>query len=405
MIEYITDKDLERYQDLIIPFGPIGCLVDTRTYRRHLPTENRRETALERDKRVINYLLSLPGDRLSEEEKREEALLMLDRFLNLKAWPSSRNKWIGGTSISDIDGTASFNCSFLIVNRVGAFSTAANLLMLGSGVGYRIFQSDIDGLPDLVSRPELVIDPINQSGAEVRDEYTYSYMRDGVLHIFVGDSREGWCEAIRLFIEAYTKECTRVVLNVDSIRPEGERLKRFGGTSSGAQALIAMLRDIERTLGEREGNRILSIDANDLMCSIAKGVIAGSVRRSSLIALFDEGDESMRRCKENLYTDPSLSHKIYRSQANNTECIGSLKQEAFTEWLLMADPSQEEVDLWIKSSCPSKESLIARMESIKNSGEPGMNNYLQMIWKRYQGAKKSRVGDLRSYISGVGTNP
>jgi ribonucleoside-diphosphate reductase alpha chain/ribonucleoside-triphosphate reductase len=404
--EIITDKDLELYKDRYIPFGPIGNIVDVRTYRRYLPSESRRENLLERDKRVINYLLSLAAPYMDDSELRAEGELMLDKFTDLKAWPSSRNKWIGGTSISELDGTASFNCSFTIINRIEAFSTTAGLLMLGCGVGFRVFQTDLDQLPDIISKPSMRVENYQPLSPKLRKELTIISLDNGVLTITVGDSREGWCEAVNQFILAFTQRVLEVVINVDSVRPEGERLKRFGGTSSGPFTLIGMLTDIGRVLNELEGNRLRSIDANDMVCAIAKGVVAGSVRRSSLINLFDENDELMIRCKENLYTDPSISYKMYRSQANNTECVGSRQHKSFIKWLVENDPSEKEVSKRIRAACPSIEDLTRKMESVRNSGEPGIDNYLYLIWKRYKAARSHRKGkDLELYISAIGVNP
>jgi hypothetical protein len=115
---YITESDIfeasKKYPN--IPFVPIGQIVDIRTYRRWLPGKKRRETALERNARVVNYNVSLVKDLLSEEELREEALLMFDKMNQLKADASGRTKWVGGTECTEKNPEANMNCSAMALS-------------------------------------------------------------------------------------------------------------------------------------------------------------------------------------------------------------------------------------------------------------------------------------------------
>ncbi|MEO1099825.1 MAG: hypothetical protein AAFX57_19065, partial [Bacteroidota bacterium] len=53
-------------------FGPLGSIVDVRTYRRWLPEQQRRETFYERNERAVNYNIGLAKDKDLEIEKDRE---------------------------------------------------------------------------------------------------------------------------------------------------------------------------------------------------------------------------------------------------------------------------------------------------------------------------------------------
>ena len=149
---FITKEDIEKAEKEIgVPnYGPLGSIVDTRTYLRWLPEERRRETFFERNARVVNYNVSLAvGLGLSMESLQEEAYLMFDKLNQCLSATSGRTMWVGGTQASEDRPASNFNCSYLGINRLGAFTTLAELLMLGVGVGLRVFPEDIELLPKI----------------------------------------------------------------------------------------------------------------------------------------------------------------------------------------------------------------------------------------------------------------
>src|SRR5699024_6865285 len=72
--------------------------------------------------------------------------------------------------------------------------------------------------------------------------------KKAVIH--VGDSKEGWVEALRLFLRLHTEkeyaEIEQVGIFYDYIRPQGARLRTFGGTASGYEPLKEMFIGIEK---------------------------------------------------------------------------------------------------------------------------------------------------------------
>jgi ribonucleoside-diphosphate reductase alpha chain/ribonucleoside-triphosphate reductase len=386
-IEFITVADLQNVNDRVIPFGPIGEIVDIRTYRRWLPENKRRETALERWQRVINYNLNLVSDLRPYDELRAEALLMLDKYVALQADLSGRTKWVGGTDAAMRNPASQFNCSGLAVNRLSAFADAFNLLMLGVGVGFRVHQNDINRLPS-VERSDVpikfaVYNPVDN---EDRSEDTVISYGGGILLIFVGDSRQGWVDALMTYLEVVTRSGkwydqetpTKIIFNFDSVRPQGERLKGFGGTASGYQALQGIILDVQRIIQEMPTDRLRSIDCMDIMCAIAKGVVAGSSRRSAMICLFEDGDDLCANAKVGLYTNPELAHKSYRAQSNNT-CQLTNK--------------------------PSVERLTQLLDTCHTEGEPGFNNYAHMVQRRRDAAIAYRPDSPPECYTDVVTNP
>lgn len=378
--EFITASDLIPYQNHSIPYGPIGEIVDTRTYLRWLPGLQRRETALERWQRVINYNLNLAYDQHSYQWLRDEGLLMLDKFVNLKADVSGRTKWVGGTESSLNNPQSNFNCSFSIINRLSVFGEIFGLLMNGCGVGFRLFNDDIKNLPKVTNKITLKFDEYQPFLPEMREEHTYYYFEENTKYIEVGDSKQGWIDALNQYLDVITsddQEAGIIHFNLDSIRPLGERIKGFGGTASGPNALKGIIEDINRIVNE-SSEVLRSIDCMDIVCAIAKGVVAGSSRRSALISLFEQGDTVMSNAKVGLYTSPELSHKAYRSQSNNTVCL---------------------------SSKPTLDEIKNLLNTCRTEGEPGFNNYSKMVQKRVDAAKKYRPENPISWYTNVGTNP
>lgn len=420
---FISEADVVKAEAVIgVPkFGPIGWITDYRTYRRWLPKLKRRETFFERNARVVNYNLSLAVGLQDTNELQEEADLMYNYMNNFLTFASGRTMWVGGTKTSEAHPACNFNCSFLAINRVEAFLTLFELLMLGTGVGYRVFESDICNLPRIKQVGNFAVGfqeyiPVSkqerQEETTTKTTYISEEVAEGgpyeVLTISVGDSRDGWIHAVRILLSLYFSGVSvpdYVNFNVNSIRPMGERINGFGGTASGPEALKGIINDIVAIFEQCPEDKLRSIDCMDIADCIAKGVIAGSSRRSALICLFDEGDELCAKAKVNLPDD-----KQYRWQSNNTECIGSKnvgKLKAFLE--SNPDSSWDEILDFIDQFKPSKEWFEKRFKVIEESGEPGIYNFLAMSAKRWVAVRKWRpnvaVLEIWNKYCDIGANP
>lgn len=389
MYEFITEKDIIAASKKPYPYpNLLSECVDTRTYKRYLQELQLRETDYQRDARAVNFNLNLISDlidagKITFQEALTEAKLMYEEMTNLFVIPSSRSKWVAGTSSVENNPASIFNCSFTLINRLSAFADIGNLLMLGIGVGFRVFPDDIKSLPTIKNTSfTITCEDYAPLPKDYRDENTYSHIKGDVLYVDIGDSRKGWVDAYMLVLEVATDDryqnITQVVYNFDSIRPFGERIKGFGGTASGPDALKTIILDLHRIIAEVPGDVFRSIDCMDIPCAIAKGIVAGATRRSALICLFAQGDLLCRNAKKGLYTNPELAYKKYRSQSNNTEMF-------FTK--------------------PSREDLDVIFESIITEGEPGFANYAAMVNKRRTAAEKYRPNNPIEWYINVGTNP
>lgn len=403
-------------------FGPIGSIVDLRTYRRWLPEEKRRETLEGRNKRAVDYNINLALNAPNiDPDLENDRTKMFDYMNNFLAFPSGRSMWVGGTPVTDRHPAGSFNCSALAINRVSAFTTVFELLMLGTGVGYRVFSSDIEKLPEVNLQDVLLgfEEYIPRSPSDrIEDTYYQVIENDDeamtkTWKIFVGDSRQGWIDALKYLLDAaFFEECPPeyIQYNVDSIRPMGERIYGFGGTASGPDALKGIIQDVFRVIQECPTSKLRSIDCMDVCDAVAKGVVAGSSRRSALICLFEEGDDLCANAKRGLFTNPELAHKHYRIQSNNTECIGVKGLKKLREFLeFKPDASWSEINVIIKQHKPSVEWLKARFEVVRHEGEPGFNNFLAMAAKRWKAAREHRpdcpTNEIWQRYCDICTNP
>jgi len=85
--------------------------------------------------------------------------------------------------------------------------------------------------------------------------------------------------------------------DVSKVRPEGSRLKTFGGYASGPAPLVALFQHITEIFVYARGRQLRPIEVFSIMCYIAQIVVVGGVRRAATIALFDRDDVEMRKAK------------------------------------------------------------------------------------------------------------
>jgi adenosylcobalamin-dependent ribonucleoside-triphosphate reductase len=418
--------DLVKKEEEIKPdFGPVGSVVDIRTYRRWLPKKKRRETFVERNARVVDANLYLVKDIISDQEYNLERSIMLDHMNKLLALPSGRSMWIAGTEANKKHPASSFNCSGLAINRVEAFTTVFELLMLGTGVGFRVFSSDINKLPS-IKKFDIEFEEYNARPKQDRLEQTIAkIINSDTVYVEVGDSRKGWIDSLdtllKVAFNTYSSfelhdtltlsfDIKKIVFNFNSVRPLGERINGFGGTASGHEALRILLKDVYDIINECPTNKLRSIDCLDICCAIAKGVIAGNTRRSALICIFEEGDDLVANAKVNLFDDPALKNKYYRIQSNNTEALGTKHLVELREFL-EANPDVSKQDLWkfIDQYKPSVEWLKERFKVVANAGDPGFTNYLKMIGIKWLAVRKHRpnvaIKDIWQWFCDIITNP
>ena len=352
----LSREFLSPYKHQPNPMGQLGAFVYTRTYSRFLPRLGRREFWWETVRRAVEYNCSLAPT------SREEAEKLYDNIYHLRQFLSGRTLWVGGTPVADKYPMANYNCAFTVIDDFSAYHDLFYLLMVGSGVGVRVLQSDADQLPEVRSDLEILHKSYDAKSPAERLEFTdLTFTRDTVT-MAIGDSKEGWAQALQHYFDILTNReyaaLKKIVVVYDSIRPKGERLRTFGGTASGYGSMMAMLDKIHkviRSAGQRSKQvwtHLKPIDLLDIANIIGENVVSGGVRRTSEIGLIDADDETCIQAKSQLYRsiggrweiDKSIAH---RQMSNNS--------------------------IYYRKK-PTREKLHWHIQQMRYSGEPGWIN-------------------------------
>lgn len=355
----LSDNFLSQYKGVTPKnAGVLFYPVYLRTYSRWLPEQNRRERWDETVERVVNYSMGLYQGPASREELQEEAEILYDHIFNLKVLPAGRTLWVGGTKSSEKFPESQYNCSYTTIDRLDAFTDLFHLLLCGCGVGFRVLPTDVEQLPKVypISVTNLDYNPI----LETRQEQTQAVESDCLNIIRVGDSREAWVDALRIFLKIATtplkgSDPHAIVLDYDNVRPKGERIKSFGGHAPGPYGLMEMFTNLGNVINKSKG-QLSPIDCVDICNYIGKNVIVGGTRRSSQIALGCIDDPEFVDAKKDLWTS---RQNLQRTMSNNSVVF---------------------------ESKPSFEEVQRVFQGIKNNGEPGFFN-LEAARKRRPNAQ------------------
>ena len=311
----LSEGFLDNYPSHPEHMSPLGLFTFYRTYSRFLPEEKRRETWKETCARAVNYNVGLERAHraktaLPENEAwlRKEAEELFDSMFNLRQFVSGRSLWIAGTRVAEDYPMANFNCSFTNIERWEDLAELFYLLMLGSGVGFKSTPQLAAGMAPIRTNVHLILSEYRPVEVDYRLEHTDTrYLENGFAKIYVGDSKEGWRDALLSYFHLLTRpeyeHIHTIKISFNSVRPKGERLKTFGGTASGPEPLkemfagfdAALKNKIDPTLApiiaDSKGyGRVRPIHILDMGNLIGANVVAGGVRRTAEIALFDAGD-------------------------------------------------------------------------------------------------------------------
>jgi len=277
-MSYISNKFIRNILQEPVKWGPIGQIVYLRTYSRWLNEEQRRERWDETVRRVVDYSVDL-DPTMDRGEKIVEAERLFNTIYKMRAFPSGRTMWVGGTEHSATNGQSMFNCAYTDVTSVVTLHDIVVLLMNGVGVGVGVRSDEV---AQFKAQGEL-----NLSSSVVIKDYEYvgtpgtggdQFIHNGAKHFAVHDSREGWAEFVRDFVYTYLfGEEELIYVNVDHIRPEGAPLKTFGGRASGPQALIDFVNGFIQAVSDNDGiNDIVLLDTVNLL---GRMCVAGGSRR------------------------------------------------------------------------------------------------------------------------------
>lgn len=348
----LKEEFLSKYSDFPQHMDNLAKLVYYRTYSRWLPDEGRRETWKETCTRAVEYNCSLAPTSIYEAQR------LFDNMFNLKQFISGRSLWIGGSEASKKTKLANFNCSFVVIDSIKSLCDLFYLLMVGTGVGVRILPSDVEKLPTFRDDVKLLAQYNKNSTKQRGREYTITEQEDDMFVIKIGDSKEGWVDALRAYLNfmASPSKCNNILIDYTEIRVKGATLSSFGGTASGYESIMDMFTKIHNVIqngmfsSKPKNGRLRPIHCLDICNLIGQNVVVGGVRRTAEIAIIDPNDEECVHAKDNI--EPGMEH---RYMSNN-----SIYQE----------------------EKPSREKIHELFNSIRTSGEPGIINVAEAKRRR-----------------------
>jgi ribonucleoside-diphosphate reductase alpha chain len=212
-----------------------------------------------------------------------------------KVLPSMRSMQFGGKPI-EISPNRIYNCAYLPIDHLDAFSETMFLLLGGTGVGYSVQKHHVEKLPE-IRKPN----------------------PNRTRRFLVGDSIEGWADAIKVLMKSYFGEhLSTPEFDFSDVRPKGAQLVTSGGKAPGPQPLKDCIHKLKGMLDAKEdGERLSSIEVHDMICHIADAVLAGGIRRAALISLFSADDNEMIACKSGAWWETNPQ----RGRANNSAAL------------------------------------------------------------------------------------
>ena len=314
------------------PSAPSGNVVFYRTYSRRTESEQR-ETYKEAIHRVARDISSL--GKFTEEENA----LVLRQALGQHTLPSGRWMWTGGTTWikKQENFSGAYNCTSTDVNNLDAFGLMMELAMMGSGTGAILEKDMVAKLPKVLNKIKITkITDLGEEGGDASTRMNGNFT-EGSARIIVGDSRAGWVNAYQKLIDlAFDTELRvrlnkdertyiKVIIDLSQIRPAGQKLKGFGGTSNPVK-LGEMFKKVAGVLNAAQGRKLTPIECCLLIDEAAACIVAGNIRRSAGMRQFSWDDEEAASAKDNLYSQDKDGNwkvdpvKENLRMANHTRC-------------------------------------------------------------------------------------
>jgi ribonucleoside-diphosphate reductase alpha chain len=280
-----------------------------------------RESWIETVDRAVSFLHELVSTNTGRDLGTDVYGRIRQSILTMRALPSMRLLAMAGDAARR-DNVTIYNCSYLPIQDPEAWVEALLISMAGCGVGFSVESKYVDNLPRI--RPPFKFEP--EKGQ----------MLSLPTHV-VDDTAEGWGEALRRGLDAWFNGGD-VRFDLSGLRPAGSVLRTKGGRSSGPEPLRQLLDFTRSRIRARRGRRLRPIDAHDIMCMVGSAAVAGGVRRTAMISLFDYDDEEMLSSKAGDF-------EIQNSQrwnANNSAVWpdGGLTQPELIRQMLEMDKSQ-----------------------------------------------------------------
>ena len=261
-------------------------------YAKYLPTKERRETWRELVHRN-KHMHWKAYEHLGEEFKKEISKAY-EFVYDKKVLPSMRSMQFGGKPI-ELAPSRIYNCAYAPIDSPAVFAEVMFLLLGGTGVGFSVQRHHVEKLPEIHQPKDT--DP---------------------KRFLIGDSIEGWADAIKALIRSYFEGGPRYNFDFGDIRPKGALLVTSGGKAPGPEPLrVALVRIGGILKSKLDGEKLTPLECHDIVCHIADAVLAGGIRRAALISLFSVDDEAMVSCKSGSWWESNPQ----RGRANNSAVL------------------------------------------------------------------------------------
>jgi len=265
-------------------------------YAKFIPSKNRRETWDE----IVNRYEDMMTKKYPflTEAIVETAKMIRDK----KILPSMRALQFAGPA-AEVNNARIYNCCYLPIDSLHSFSESMFLLLGGTGVGYSVQRHHVSELPSITKPGK-------------------------ARNYLIEDSIMGWADAVKVLMKAYLESGFMPKFDFRAIREKGATLVTAGGKAPGPEPLKICLTHIQAVLDRKhEGEQLSSLECHDILCHIANSVLAGGIRRSAMISLFDHDDEQMITSKYGSWWETNEQ----RGRANNSAVLprGEVSEETF----------------------------------------------------------------------------
>jgi len=257
-------------------------------YAKHVPGEQRRENWNEIVDRYQNMLIN-------KYPKMKDAIEATVEFIrDKKVLPSMRAMQFAGPAM-EVNNARGYNCAYLPIDSLHAFSETMFLLLGGSGVGYSVQKHHVAQLPAIIKQ-------------DTYKQRTY----------LVEDSIMGWADAVKMLMKFYFEGGFKPKFDFRAVRKKGTRLITAGGKAPGPEPLKICLAHIDAIMERKnDGENLTPLECHDILCHIANSVLSGGIRRSAIISLFSHDDEEMITCKYGNWWETNEQ----RGRANNSAVL------------------------------------------------------------------------------------
>lgn len=269
-------------------------------YSRFIHEEGRYEEWDDSVTRVMNmhreYYKDKMTDKLSALIDKAERMYKEKRVLG-----AQRALQFGGEQLLKHQSRL-YNCVSSVIDRPEFFGEVFYWLLSGAGAGFSVQNRHISKLPSVLPRP--------------KQAKTYS----------IEDSIEGWASSLDVLLSSFFDgggkypeySGRKVYFDFQKIRLKGSLISG-GFKAPGPEPLRAALNKIENILitAAEQKRQLRSIEVYDIVMHASDAVLAGGVRRSATICMFDSFDNEMINAK----TGAWYVENPQRARSNNSAVI------------------------------------------------------------------------------------